>query len=211
MSHRGGIQGVTQVSIMGQFPVALLDQVLRRLQAHSEHMRQFTLRDDVFMRGTYTDATTFREEDVLRIHCISSQGRNAWSMNALSRPLPIRDNSDVLIRAIASIPVLEGNAGALAVALGYSERRFAFTRKGYSFSSAGGLTIVRVYQIYEPTDLSEPLDPAYYIMEVCSHTAHKPILLSEAAPIQTLRENATQRTLDFKKVMLGLVDLSRVE
>lgn len=43
------------------------------------------------------------------------------TLNAFSRPLPVRENPDALIRGVSSTPVLEGDARSLAVALGYSE------------------------------------------------------------------------------------------
>lgn len=43
------------------------------------------------------------------------------TINTFSRPLPIRENPDVLLRGASIVPVLEGDARSLAVALGYSE------------------------------------------------------------------------------------------
>lgn len=43
------------------------------------------------------------------------------SLNVLSRPAPIRENPDVLIRGISAVPLVEGEARSLAVALGYAE------------------------------------------------------------------------------------------
>lgn len=46
-----GLQGVTQVSLLGQIPAELLDQVLRRLRGHCEHEERFELHEDVLTRG----------------------------------------------------------------------------------------------------------------------------------------------------------------
>lgn len=43
------------------------------------------------------------------------------SLESMSKPLPARENSEVLLRSVSSVPILEGHAGALAVALGYGE------------------------------------------------------------------------------------------
>lgn len=82
--------------------------------------------------GFHDPSGPLREEDVIRIRGLTvhnskskdsdtDKGQTEWSLNAFSRPLPVRENGQVLIRSIASTPVLDGNAGALAVALGYSE------------------------------------------------------------------------------------------
>jgi hypothetical protein len=47
-----GIQGITQVSVMGQLPAEILDQVLRRLRGHAEHESQFEMHEDVLTRGS---------------------------------------------------------------------------------------------------------------------------------------------------------------
>ena len=51
MAQQGNIQGVTQVSLLGQLSTALLDQVLRRLRAQAEHVCEFKMHEDVLTRG----------------------------------------------------------------------------------------------------------------------------------------------------------------
>lgn len=51
MAQHGSVQGVMQVSVLGQFPAGLLDQILRRLAAHAEHQYAFEMEEDVFSRG----------------------------------------------------------------------------------------------------------------------------------------------------------------
>jgi len=211
MAQQGGIQGITQVSVLGQLPVSLLDQVLRRLEAHTEHQYDFTVNEDVLTRGTPDSTGALREEDVLRVRATTSQGKTDWCLTALSRPVPARDNPDVLIRTVSSTPIVEGNAGALAVALGYSERKFAFRKTGHAFVSDGGLTTTQVYQLYNPSDAHEALQPSYYLLEVIACTALKPQPAAGAAPMQTLRDNAVYRVMEMKRVLKGLVDLQRVE
>ena len=58
----------------------------------------------------------------------------ARTINTFSRPLPVRENPDVLLRSISTVPVLEGDARSLAVALGYAE----FVLK----------TMIRLYFLY---------------------------------------------------------------
>lgn len=43
------------------------------------------------------------------------------TINTFTRPLPIRENPDVLLRGVSTVPVLEGDAQSLTVALGYAE------------------------------------------------------------------------------------------
>jgi hypothetical protein len=47
-----GLQGITQVSVLGQTGASLLPQLLRRLRAHSEHEATYTMNEDVLGRGT---------------------------------------------------------------------------------------------------------------------------------------------------------------
>lgn len=47
------VQGVTQVSLLGQFQVRLLDQVLRRLAGHTDGQYTYEMTEDVFSRGEY--------------------------------------------------------------------------------------------------------------------------------------------------------------
>lgn len=53
MAQHGSVQGVMQVSVLGQFPAGLLDQVLRRLAAHAEHQYAYEMQEDVFTRGEW--------------------------------------------------------------------------------------------------------------------------------------------------------------
>jgi len=53
MAQHGSVQGVMQVSVLGQFPAGLLDQVLRRLASHAEHQYALQLEEDVFSRGPF--------------------------------------------------------------------------------------------------------------------------------------------------------------
>ena len=51
MAQHGSVQGVMQVSVLGQFPAGLLDQVCRRLASHAEHQYDLHMVEDVFFRG----------------------------------------------------------------------------------------------------------------------------------------------------------------
>jgi hypothetical protein len=51
MAHQSSVQGVMQVSLLGQFPAGLLDQVLARLASYAEHQHSLELEEDVFSRG----------------------------------------------------------------------------------------------------------------------------------------------------------------
>lgn len=52
-SQSGPIQGIIQISILGQLPNHLLPQVHRRLRNHSEHEADFELNEDVLLRGMF--------------------------------------------------------------------------------------------------------------------------------------------------------------
>jgi hypothetical protein len=64
---------------------------------------------------------------------------------------------------------------------------------------------------WQSQDLNEPIDAGTYVVEVTSSTALAPTTQQGALPMQTLRQQAIQRTLDMKRVLKGLVDLARVE
>ncbi|KAL7009800.1 hypothetical protein EMMF5_000708 [Cystobasidiomycetes sp. EMM_F5] len=203
------IQGIFQVSVVGQLPASLLEQTVRRLRSYAQHECQYTLVEDVLTRAHQDVGQSVRDDDILRVRDLTIKDETIWSLDSLTRPVPVRENGDVLIRGLASTPVIEGNASALAVALGYSDRRATFKRKGHLFTSAGGLTKVQIYRLYHPTD--DPLDDNFYLAEVSSTTSHKPGSTSGSAPMQVLRDNAIQRTMEVKGLLKGLVDLARVE
>ncbi|KAK9893676.1 hypothetical protein P389DRAFT_174483 [Cystobasidium minutum MCA 4210] len=212
MAQHGSVQGVMQVSVLCQFPAALLDQVSRRLASHAEHQYALHMVEDVFFRGIHDPTAPLRDEDVLRVRHTTLDKTDEWTINTFTRPLPVRENPDVLLRGISTVPVLEGDAQSLTVALGYSERRFANARKGLIFTLHDNLTSVQIYQLFTPPDAADPLDTATYVLEIASLTSQKPITSSvNATPMQALRDQAVGRVLELKRLLKGLVDVARVE
>lgn len=64
----------------------------------------------------------------------------------------------------------------------------------------------------QPPNAPEPVDSHFYIVEIDSLTAHKPSTSSaNTIPMQSLREQSINRTLEVKRLLKGLVDLARVD
>lgn len=80
------------------------------------------------------------------------------------------------------------------------------------FCNCKPLRLTRRLRCFQSSDAAEPLDSHYYIIEIASVTAHKPsATTSTSTPMQLLRDQAVSRVLELKRLLKGLVDVTRVE
>ncbi|GAA6042923.1 hypothetical protein JCM8097_002776 [Rhodosporidiobolus ruineniae] len=221
----------TELSLSGVLPAALYSAVLERLSSFSEAGSSFALDEEVFARsGAAVDgADTLGNSagQYLRVKALRLKseggGTARWSIQVNQRPEPPRTAPRALQYGVVEFALEDGSdPRVLASAMGFSQPVFKTVQRGVRFRR--GQVVVDVFQLFESSTSSTPLDPSSHIVQTSIRFSSSPSSSRNQPPGQPPQQQAqggvsSQEARDaalaaiegVAGLLKGLVDLARVD
>ncbi|GAA6015999.1 hypothetical protein JCM10207_006833 [Rhodosporidiobolus poonsookiae] len=224
----------TELSISGVLPASLRSTAVERLTAHTESGEAFALDETVFNRPDGSDTGAGASAgaaaaggQVVRVRAMRTRsykdGEAArWSVQVNQRPEPPRTAPRAMQYGVVEFAVEEGNDPRSFVhALGFEKRVFELHQRGVRFKR--GAVFVDVFQLFESSEATEPLDAASFAVTASTRFSSAPARSSAgggggtpqpggpSASSADARDAALAALEQVAALLKGLVDLERVD